>query len=137
MDVLVATDFCTAEVWTLGGLRTYDVLFFMPLGSRQVHVAGVTPHPKAAWMVQAARNVTMEAWGFVSPGPSLIHDRGTKFGAAFQDLIEDAGVARGVLPPRSPHVHAYAERWVPSVKEACLVRVMLCGERALGQALNA
>ena len=137
MDVLVATDFCTAEVWTLGGLRTYDVLFCMPLGSRQVRVAGVTPHPKAAWMAQAARNVTMEAGGFVSPGPSLIHDRGTKFGAAFQDLIEDAGVARVVLPPRSPHVHAYAARWVPSVKEACLVRVMLCGERALGQALNA
>ena len=137
LDVLVATDFCTAEGWTLGGLRTYDVLFCMPLGSRQVHVAGVTPHPNAVWMVQAARNVTMEAWGFVSPGPSLIHDRDTKFCAAFQDLIEDAGVERVLLPPRSPHVHAYAERWVRSVTEECLARVMLVGARALGQALNA
>ena len=60
MEVLVATDFFTAEVWTLGGLVTYYVLFFLHLGSRQVQVAGVTPHPNAARMVQMARNVTME-----------------------------------------------------------------------------
>ena len=50
MDMLVATDFFTAEVWTLGGLVTYYVLFFIHLGSRQVHVAGVTPHPNEAWI---------------------------------------------------------------------------------------
>ena len=79
MDVLVATDFFTAEVWTLGGLVTYYVLFFIHLGSRKVHVAGVTPHPNEAWMVQVARNVTMEEWGFLSPGQYLIHDRDTKY----------------------------------------------------------
>src|SRR5918999_767975 len=68
MDVLVATDFFTAEVWTLGGLVTYYVLFFMHLGSRQVHVAGMTPHPDQIWMMQIARNVTMEEWGFLSRG---------------------------------------------------------------------
>src|SRR5207302_5522986 len=88
MDVLVATDFFTAEVWTLGGLVTYDVVFFMHLGSRQVHVAGVTPHPNEAWMVQVARNVTMEAWGFLSPGRYLIQYRDTKFCAAMQQLID-------------------------------------------------
>jgi len=45
MDVLVATDFFTTEVWTLGGLVTYYVLFFIHLGSRKIHIAGVTPHP--------------------------------------------------------------------------------------------
>src|SRR3989449_1639017 len=79
MDVLVATDFFTAEVWTLGGLVTYYVLFFVHLGSREIHVAGVTPHPNEAWMVQVARNVTMEAWGFLSPGQYLIHDRDGKY----------------------------------------------------------
>ena len=52
MGVLVATDFFTAEVWTLGGLVTYYVLFFIHLGSRQVHIAGITPHPNEGWMVQ-------------------------------------------------------------------------------------
>src|SRR6059058_384169 len=98
MDVLVATDFFTAEVWTLGGRVTYYVLFFIHLGSRQVHIAGVTPHPNAAWMVQVARNVTMEAGGFLSPGQYLIHDRDTKFCPAFQRIIDDAGVERVVLP---------------------------------------
>jgi transposase len=79
MDVLVATDFFTAEVWTLGGLVTYYVLFFIHLGSRHIHVAGVTPHPNEPWMVQVARNVTMEEWGFLSPGHYLIHDRDTEF----------------------------------------------------------
>src|SRR5262249_14999072 len=54
LDVLVATDFFTAEVWTLGGLVTYYVLFFLQLSSRQVHVVGVTPHPNEAWMMQVA-----------------------------------------------------------------------------------
>ena len=47
---------------------TYSVLFFIHLGSRQVHIAGITPHPHEAWMVQVARNVTMEEWGCLSPG---------------------------------------------------------------------
>src|SRR5437588_12079569 len=136
MDVLVATDFFTTEVWTLGGLVTYYVLFFIHLGSRQVHVAGVTPHPNAAWMVQVARHVTMEAWGCLSPGQYLIHDRDTKFCPAFQRIIDDAGVERVVLPPRSPHLHAYAERWVRSVKEECLSRMILFGEGSLRHVLN-
>src|ERR671924_482147 len=136
LDVLVATDFFTAEVWTLGGLVTYYVLFFLHLGSRKVHVAGVTPHPNEAWMIQVARNVTMEEWGLLSPGQYLIHDRDTKFCPAFQQLIEDAGVERVVLPRRSPNLNAYAERWVRSVKEECLSRMILCGEASLWHALQ-
>jgi putative transposase len=136
LDVLVATDFFTAEVWTLGGLVTYYVLFFIHLGSRQVYVAGVTPHPNEAWMVQVARNVTMEAWGFLSPGQYLIHDRDTKFCAAFQHIMDDAGIERVVLPPRSPNLNADAERWVRAVKEECLARLILFGEASLRHVLR-
>jgi putative transposase len=110
LDVLVATDFFTAEVWTLGGLVTYYVLFFIHLGSRQIHMAGVTPHPNEAWMVQVARNVTMEEWGFLAPGQYLIHDQDGKYCPAFQQIIDAAGVKRVSLPPRSPNLNAYAER---------------------------
>ena len=136
LDVLVATDFFTAEVWTLGGLVTYYVLFFLHLGSREIQVAGITPHPNEAWMVQVARNVTMEEWGFLAPGQYLIHDRDTKFCAAFQQIIDKAGVERVVLPPRSPNLNAYAERWVRSVKEECLSRLILFGEASLRHALT-
>jgi putative transposase len=136
MDVLVATDFFTAEVWTLGGLLTYYVLFFIYLGSRHIHVVGVTTHPNAAWMAQVARNVTMEEWGCLSPGQYLIHDRDTKFCATFQRIIDDVGIERVVLPPQSPNLNAYAERWVRSVKDEALSRMILFGEHSLWHVLN-
>src|SRR5438067_2167072 len=136
MDVLVATDFFTAEVWTLGGLVTYYVLFFIHLGSRRVQVAGVTPHPNEAWMIQVARNVTMEEWGFLSPGQYLIHDRDGKYCPAFQQIIDAAGVTRVPLPARSPNLNAYAERWVRSVKEECLSRFILFGDCSLSHILT-
>ena len=120
MDVLVATDFFTAEVWTWCGLVTYYVLFFIHLGRRKVHIAGMTPHPNEAWMMQIARNVTMEEWDFLSPGQYLVHDRDGKYCPAFHQIIDTAGVKRVRLPPRSPNLNAYAERWVRSVKEECL-----------------
>ncbi len=72
-------------------------------------------------MMQIARNVTMEEWGFLSTGQYLIHDRDGKYCPAFQQIIDAAGVERVPLPPRSPNLNAYAERWVRSVKEECLV----------------
>jgi putative transposase len=136
MDVLWATDFFTTDVWTLGGLVTYYVLFFIHLETRQVHIAGVTPHPNEAWMRQIARNVTMEGWGVLKPGQYLIHDRDTKFCAAFKQIIDDAGVTRVPLPPRSPQLNAFAERFVRSVKEEALSRMILFGERSLWHVLN-
>jgi putative transposase len=136
MDVLVATDFFTTEVWTWCGLVTYYVLFFLHVGSRRVHIAGVTPHPNEPWMTQIARNETMDTWGFLKPGQYLIHDRDGKYCPAFQDIIDKAGVKRVPLPPRSPNLNAFAERWVRSVKEEALSKLILFGERALRHALK-
>jgi putative transposase len=119
-----------------GGLVTYYVLFFIRLGTREVHIAGVIPHPKHTWMMQVARNVTMEAWGVLAPGHYLIHDRDGKYCPTFQHIIDDAGVQRVPLPPRSPNLHAYAERWVRSIKEEALSRMILFGERSLWHVLN-
>jgi putative transposase len=115
---------------------TYYVLFFIHLGSRQVHVAGVTLHPHTPWRMRVARNVTMAEWGFLAPGHYLIHDRDGKFCPAFQQIIDEAGVTRVPLPPRSPNLNAYAERWVRSVKEECLSMLILCGKASLFHALT-
>jgi transposase InsO family protein len=87
-------------------------------------------------MIQIARNITMEEWGFLSPGQYLIHDRDGKYCPAFQQLIDAAGVKRVPLPPRSPKLNTYAERWMRSVKEECLSRMMLFGEASLRHALT-
>ena len=67
---------------------------------------------------------------------SRIHDRDTKFCAAFQQIIDDAGVERVVLPPRLPNLNAYAERWVRSVKDEALSLLILFGEASLRHALH-
>ena len=136
MEVLWATDFFSTEVWTLGGLVTFYVLFFIKLDTREVHIVGVTSHPNEAWMMQIARNVTMEEWGVLKPGQYLIHDGDTKCCVACKQIIDDSGVKRLPLPPRSPNLHAFAERFVRSVKEEALSRFILFGENALRHVLS-
>jgi transposase InsO family protein len=87
-------------------------------------------------MMQIARNVTMADWGFLIPGQYLIHDRDGKYCPAFQRPIDAAGVTRVPLPPRSPNLNAYAERWVRSVKDEVLSQLILFRERALRHALK-
>jgi transposase InsO family protein len=136
MDVLAATDFFTAEVWTKSGLVTYYVLFFMHLATRRVHIAGVTPYPDGPWMAQVARNVTMADVGFVSSSRYLIHDRDSKFCSSFQLTIEAVGIKTVKLPARSPNLNSFAERWVKSAKDECLSKLILFGERSLRLALK-
>ena len=110
------------------------MLFFLHVGSRRVNIAGVTPHPNEAWMTQIARHETMDTWGFLKPGHSLMHDRDGTYCPAFQDIVDTAGVNRVKLPARSPNVHAFAERWIRSVKSEVLSKLLLCGERSLRHA---
>jgi putative transposase len=95
----------------------------------------MTPSPDQRWMVQMARNVTMADRGLLQPGQYLIYDRDGKFCPAFQRIIDAVGVPRVVLPPRSPNLNAYAERWVRSVKDEGLSRLILLSEHALRHAL--
>src|SRR5262249_51053337 len=125
-----------ARVGTPGGLVTYYGPLLLPLASRKVHVAGMTPHPDERWMVQIARNLTGADWGFLVPGQYLIHDRDSKYCPAFQHIIDAAGITRVPLPPRSPNLHAYTERRVRSVKEEALSKLILFGECSLRHALT-
>src|ERR1700674_5122158 len=124
LAVLAGTDFFTVEVLTLRGLVTYYVLFFIHLESRKVEIAGITAHPKDRWMQQMARNVTMDGWGFLQNCRYLLHDRDTKYTQSFRALIECGQVKPLALPARSPNLNAPAERWVKSVKEDCLSKLM-------------
>ena len=136
MAVLAGTDFFSVEVLTLRGLVTYYVLFFIRLESRQVEIAGVTRHPAEGWMKQIARNVTLDGWGFLEGCRYLLHDRDTKYTRSFRAIIEAGLVKTLPLPARSPNLNAYAERWVRSVKEECLSRLILFSEASLQRALN-
>ena len=135
-DVITACDFFTAEVFTPTGLITFYVLFFIQIGTRKVHIAGVTPHPNEEWMKQIARNLTMDGWGFLQGQQYLIFDRDTKFCASFRELIRNYGIKGIRPPPMSPNLNAYAERFVRTIKEECLSRLILFGENTLRRALR-
>jgi putative transposase len=128
---MAATDLFTVEVLTSAGLRRYFVFFVIELKTRRVHVAGIEHQPYGAWMEQAARNLTDAFDGFLRNAGHLIHDRDPLFTRAFDQILTIAGVTPVRLPPRSPNLNAYAERFVRSIKEECLSRVVVLGERHL------
>jgi transposase InsO family protein len=136
LAVLAGTDVFTVEVLTLRGLVTYYVLFFIHLESRRVDIAGITVHPTEQWMKQMARNATMEGWSTLRDCHYLLHDRDTKYTQSFRAIIKSGRVKTLMLPAHSPNLNAYAERWVRSVKEECLSKLILFGERSLRRALS-
>jgi putative transposase len=136
LAVLAGTDFFTVEVLTWRGLATYYVLFFIHLESRRVSLAGLTRHPNAEWMLQMARNATDESSGFLRGLRYLLHDRDTKFCAAFLAVLRSSGIRPLALPSMSPNLNAFAERWVCSVRQECLSKLILLGESSLRRALN-
>ncbi len=134
-DVLAAADFFTVEVWSMSGLVRYSVLLVMELSTRRVEIASIVPEPNGEWMKQIARNLT-DTWdGFLRRKRYLIMDRDPLFTGAFRTILKAAGVKSLVLPARSPNLNAYAERYVRTIKEGCLNRIIFFGEKSLRRAI--
>jgi len=130
---MIACDFFTVETVSL---RRIYVLFFIELGTRRVHPAGCTSNPDGAWMAQQARNLVIELEGRGSPARFLLHDRDTKFTAAFDEVFRTEGVRVIQTPIRAPNANAHAERWVRTVRQECLDWLLIFGERQLRRTLH-
>ncbi|MEL6397217.1 MAG: integrase core domain-containing protein [Planctomycetota bacterium] len=126
-----ATDFFTVEAWTARGLTRFHVLFVIDLVTRRVEIAGVTDQPTGDWVTSVARGLIDEFDGFLWKHEFLIRDRGPLFTSQFQSVLRSAEIEPIRLPPRSPNLNAYAERFVASIKSECLDRMIILGERHL------
>ena len=135
-DVLAAADFFTVEVWTSRGLTRFTVLVLIELATRRVEVAGISATPDGQWVTQLMRNATDAEDGFLRNIRVLIHDRDPLFRPAVRDTLPPAGVTPVRLPARSPNLNAYAERFVRTIKESCLERMVLIGEGSLRRAVR-
>ena len=133
---MAATDFLSVEVFTPKGLITQYILFFMDIASRSVPVAGITPHPDNSWMTQIARNIIDVNDGFLRDKRYLLLDRDTKYSDAFRGILVREGIQVIRLPPRSPNLNAFAERFVRSIKEECLNRMIFVGQASLRRAIT-
>jgi transposase InsO family protein len=126
--MFAASDFLSVEVWTGRGLVTYYLLFVISLADRVVHIVGITTRPDEAWMLQVGRSVIDSESGALFGKRYLILDRDTKYTDRFRPLVRDSGTDVIRLPPRSPNLNAYAERFVRSIKEECLNRMIFIGQ---------
>jgi transposase InsO family protein len=135
MSVIAGMDFFTVEILTWRGLITYYVLFAIQLETRRVILAGVTRHPTEEWMQQVARNLTDSESGTLGHQRFLLHDRDTKFCSGFRSILLDSGLQPLRLPARSPNLNTFAERWVRSVKQECLSKLILFSEASLKRVL--
>jgi putative transposase len=133
---IAGADFFTSEVWTPRGLITYYTLFVIDLRSRRVHVVGSTPTPDAGFLAQAARRLTDAIDGFLVGHRVLICDRDSKWTDEFLRIVQGAGVRIVLTPVQAPNANAHAERFVRSIREECLDRLILFGERRLLRALD-
>jgi putative transposase len=130
---IVACDFFTVDtVW----LRRLYILFFIELGTRRVHLAGVTANPDAAWVTQQARNLLLRLEDQTRRVRFLIRDRDTKFCRGFNDVFRSEGAKVLVTPVQAPNANAYAERWVRTVRTECLDWLLIVSRGHLEQVLR-
>jgi len=112
------------------------VLFFIEPSTRRVQIAGISARANGLWMDQIARNLTDNVDGLLKGKRYLIHDRDPLFTTEFLSILAEAGTESVKLPPRSPNLNSYAERFVRTIKESCLERMILLAEDALRRAVR-
>lgn len=112
---MLACDFFTVEtIW----LKTLYVFFFIELGTRRIHLAGITTHPKSEWVAQQARHFVWQLEGNETKFRFLLRDRDSKYGATFDHVFASEGMHVIATPIRAPNANAYAERWVRTVRDS-------------------
>jgi len=129
---IVACDFFTVD--TVLFRRLY-VLVFIELATRHVYLAGITANPTGEWATQQARNIIETFVERTQPIRFLIHDRDSKFTAAFDEVFRSDGIRTIRTPVRAPRANAFIERWIGTVRRECLDRMLILNRRHLERAL--
>jgi hypothetical protein len=132
-EQLLACDFFNIEtIW----LKTLTVFFFIDIGTRQVYLAGVTDHPNGHWITQQARNQVWTIQKQEDEFCGLIRDNDKKFPESFDTVFESEGINIIRIPYQAPNANAFAERFVRTIREEILDKVLILNEDTLCQGPN-
>jgi transposase InsO family protein len=111
-------------------------VFVIDLASRRVQIVASTPHPGELFICEVGRSLTAAEVGLLRNHRVLIWDRDRKWSGEVGRLLNEAGLRVVQTPFRAPNANAYAERFVRSIKEECLDRIVPIGERHFRRAVS-
>jgi putative transposase len=126
---MLATDFFHVDCAV--SLQRLYCLFVMEVGSRYMHILGITASPDGPWAVQQIRNLLMDLGDRAAGFRFLVRDRAGQFTASFDAVLADAGIEAVKIPPRSPRANAYPERVVLTAWTEVTDRMLIVGQRHL------
>jgi len=128
-STMLATDFFHVDCVVT--LQRLYCLFVMEVGSRYVHILGITASPDGPWTVQQIRNLLMDLGDRAADVRFLVRDRAGQFTPPFDAVLANAGIQAVKIPPRSPCANAYAERFVLTTRTEVTDRMLIFGQRHL------
>jgi len=124
-DQILTCDFFTVEtIWH----KTIYVLFFIKLGTRKIYGSGYTTNPDITWITQQARQLVWELKENDREKVFLIHDNDTKFTSSFDNVFSSEGIDIVHTPYQAPKANGIAERWVRSVREKRLDKILVLND---------
>ena len=133
-STMLATDFFHVDCAVT--LQRLYCLFIMEVGTRYVHILGITANPDRLWTVQHIRNLLMDLGDRAADFRFLVRDRAGQFTASFNSVLAGAGIEAVKIPPQSPCANAYAERFVLTARTEATDRMLIFGQRHLRTILD-
>jgi transposase InsO family protein len=122
-------DFTVVTDWLF---RQWYIFVVMELKTRRIVHTGVTKYPTDEWTAQQLREAT--PWG---KGPKyLIRDRDKKYATHFSAVADATGIKELKTPYRTPQANGICERFMGSLRRACMDHILIHDQNHLRQVVN-